>query len=172
MTTILGLNTVLAQLKKAKVPPSIMDVRIDKIYYSLPARSIAEIAENTGLSVSEVNSAICYLREHKDKYRWTIPHAKRGISSDEYRFHCALLDKNDKFECDPGAESSAMEGQLSTLRCWASQGGNQAVALRSMATSHIKNPLAKRLARTLASEAEHMAGQALELIELITEMAS
>lgn len=139
----------------------------DLVYFTLPAFSISDISARSGLKNWEVVEALTFARKNPRLIGWSTPHVKRGRAGVEPRFHCALLDKNDQFETDVGAEDSVKDGHLSSLRTWATQFETQATALRAFAANHADDPYVKRLFRSLSGEAAHMASQTRELIELV-----
>lgn len=107
------------------------DTRIELLFDALPCHSREEIAEQTDLSVAQVDEVLWWIRrpENSAEYGWTVPHAQRG--GGDHLFQVVLLDETQSFT--PEERHAFMLGALSTLNATATQGTNEGNALRVLA---------------------------------------
>jgi hypothetical protein len=114
-----------------------IDALIDKMFDYLNgnegAESIAEIAEELGISYGYATVVMTILRKNSEYYEWTIPHAKRGPTiPGEKRFHAVLVSRDGTWEIDENAHADARLGAVSTISTIITQQTNERAAFEAL----------------------------------------
>lgn len=135
---------------------------LETLFDVLPCATHAEIAERTGWTTGKVARILGRIRnpEVSAEWGWTVPHAPRGTG--EHLYQVVLLDEPQNFTSDEVI--AFKEGAHSTLSVIATQGENEAHALRQVAM-HLPRERQRlnRVARALSGAAA-MAEEARERI--------
>jgi hypothetical protein len=148
---------------------ALIDDYIDTLHTVLPAKSKRDIrikmSRVLGRRITDhiVCKTLTHLRTNYMNYGWTVPHIKKGPSTDTLSYFAVKVDHHGDLMFDRDAEYEVRVGLESTVATVAGMGTNEAVAIK-MAMPYVQSLHLKRKLTSFNRKLTFLAEEAQELL--------